>query len=310
MIHSRKSRWKNPDTLFKGILFLFSFFILFILFAVTAEMILSSKLSLKQFGVGFLWGKVWDPVHEIFGALPFIYGTLLSSLIALVIAVPISLGVALFLTELAPAWLRTPISFLIELLAAIPSVIYGLWAIFVLLPFIRTDIFPFLNKVLGFLPFFEGPVYGASMMAGGLILSIMILPTITAISREVFLTVPQEMREGVYALGGTRWETIRWVVLRVSRSGVIGACVLGLGRALGETMAVTMVIGNRPEIAASLFAPGYSLASVIANEFAEATSPLYLSALVEMGLILLGVTLIMNILAQLLVKRGKEAVRL
>ncbi len=309
MIQSQKKRWNNPDTLFKGILFLFSFFILLILAAVTLEMVLSSQLSLKQFGVSFLWGKVWDPVQEVFGALPFIYGTLLSSFLGLVIAVPISLGVALFLTELAPSWLKTPISFLIELLAAIPSVIYGLWGIFVLLPFIRTEIFPFLNKTLGFLPFFEGPIYGASMMAGGLILSIMILPTITAISREVFSTVPQEMREAVYALGGTRWEAIRWVVLRISRTGVVGACVLGLGRALGETMAVTMVIGNRPEIAASLFAPGYSLASVIANEFAEATSPLYLSALVEMGLILLGVTFVVNLLAQLLIKR-EGAVRL
>jgi len=309
MIQSQKKRWNNPDTLFKSILFLFSFFILLILAAVTLEMILSSKLSLKQFGVSFLWGKTWDPVQEVFGALPFIYGTLLSSFLGLAIAVPISLGVALFLTELAPSWLKTPISFLIELLAAIPSVIYGLWGIFVLLPFIRTELFPFLNKTLGFLPFFEGPVYGASMMAGGLILSIMILPTITAICREVFSTVPQEMREAVYALGGTRWEAIRWVVLRISRTGMVGACVLGLGRALGETMAVTMVIGNRPEIAASLFAPGYSLSSVIANEFAEATSPLYLSALVEMGLILLGVTFVVNLLAQFLIKR-KGAVRL
>jgi len=299
---SSRSRW-DLDRLFKGLLVLVSFSILIILALIFSELIRSSYLSLKTFGVSFLWGKVWDPVKEEFGALPFIFGTLISSLLAMLIAVPISLGVSLFVTQFAPTWLRNPISFLVELLAAIPSVIYGLWGIFILVPFIRTEIFPMMNQLLGFLPFFEGPVYGPSMLAGGLILSIMILPTITSVSKEIFSTVPHELKEAVFALGGTQWESVRWVVLKISRSGIIGACVLGLGRALGETMAVTMVIGNRPEISASLFAPGYSLASVIANEFAEATSPLYLSSLAKMGLLLLVVTFIVNALARLLVRK-------
>ncbi len=299
----QRGRW-NAEQAFKGLLVFFSSLIVVILLAIFLEMIRSSSLSLKTFGWGFLTGKTWDPVKEIFGALPFIYGTLVTSLIAMLIAVPVAIGVALFLTEWAPFWLRNIVSFLIELLAAIPSVIYGLWGIFVLIPFLRDYFYPLVSKAIGFLPLFKGPFYGASLLTGGLILSIMILPTITAVSREVFMSVPREMREGVLALGGTRWESIRLVVLKMSRSGIIGAVVLGLGRALGETMAVTMVVGNRAEIARSIFSPGYSLASVIANEFSEATTPLYLSALAEMGLILLGVTFVVNGIARLLVRKG------
>lgn len=291
------------DRWFKFILIAISSLVLIAMLAIFLELLRSSALSLKTFGAGFLLDKVWDPVKEEFGALPFIFGTLASSFIAMLVAVPISLGVALFITQWAPGWLKAPVAFLIELLAAIPSVIYGLWGIFVLVPFIRAELFPFVTKFLGFLPGLEGPAYGPSLLAGGLILSIMILPTITSISKEIFSTVPVEYKEAVFALGGTRWESIRWVVLKLSRSGVMGACILGLGRALGETMAVTMVIGNRPEIPASIFAPAYSLASVIANEFSEATSPLYLSSLSKMGLILLLVTFIVNGLARVLVKK-------
>jgi len=301
---ARRGNRRNADRIFKALLVFFASSIVVILLAIFLEMIRSSALSLRTFGFGFLFGRTWDPVKETFGALPFIYGTLVTSFIAMAFAVPVALGVALFLTEWAGPRLRTVISFLIEMLAAIPSVIYGLWGIFVMIPFLRTEIYPAVSRALGFLPIFRGPFYGVSVLSGGLILSIMILPTIASVSKEVFLSVPQEMREAVLALGGTRWESIRLAVLKMSRSGVIGAVFLGLGRALGETMAVTMVIGNRPEISASVFSSGYSLASVIANEFAEATSPLHLSALTEMGLILLGVAFAVNGFARLLVRRA------
>ena len=261
----------------------------------------SSMPSIHAFGWHFLVSSEWDPVKEHFGVLPVIYGTLVSSLVALIIAVPLSLGIAIYLAELAPFWLKTPLSFLIELLAAIPSVIYGLWGIFVLAPFLRNTIQPFLGKYLGFLPFFQGPNYGVGMLAAGVILSIMIIPTITSISREVFATVPTNLKEAAFSIGATRWETIRLVLLPYGRSGILGAIILGLGRALGETMAVTMVIGNRPDISISLFAPGYTMASVIANEFAEATSNLYTSALMEIALILFALTLLVNIIARALV---------
>jgi phosphate transport system permease protein len=294
----------DMERVFKGGLVFLSSLIVLTLLAIFIEMLRSSALSIKTFGFDFISGRTWDPVKEIFGALPFIYGTLMTSLIAMAIAVPISLGVSLFLTEWAPAWMRNVVSLLVELLAAIPSVIYGLWGIFVLVPFLRNVIYPLVSKLLGFSSLFQGPCYGASMLAGGLILSIMILPTITAVSKEVFLSVPREMREAVFALGGTRWESIRVAVWKISRSGIVGAVILGLGRAIGETMAVTMVIGNRPQISASLFSPGYSLASVIANEFSEATSPLYLSALAEIGLLLLGFAFLVNAIARFLVRKG------
>ena len=257
--------------------------------------------AMRAFGWRFFVTSTWDPVAEQFGAVPFVYGTLLSSLLALIIAVPLGIGAAIYLAELAPPWIRPPVSFLVELVAAVPSVIYGLWGIFVLAPVLRTWVQPALGKSLGFLPLFQGPPYGVGMLAAGIILAIMIVPYITAVSREVLMAVPNAQREAALALGATRWETTRIAVLRYGRSGLVGAILLGLGRALGETMAVTMVIGNRPEVAVSLFAPGYTMASVIANEFAEATSELYLAALIEIGLLLFIVTVVVNALARLLV---------
>jgi len=266
--------------------------------------------SLKAFGVSFLWSSAWDPVARQFGALPFIWGTVVSSLLALLIAVPLGLGVAIFLVELAPRWLAAPVAFLTELLAAIPSVVYGLWGIFVLIPWLRTVVEPFLQRWLGFLPLFQGPTYGVGMLAAGVILAIMIVPFISAVSREMLLAVPRSQREASLAVGATPWETVRHIVIPHARSGIVGAVMLALGRALGETMAVTMVIGNNPSIKASLFAPANTLASVIANEFTEATGELHLGALMDLGLILLLVTVVVNVVARLLVwriERGRTA---
>jgi phosphate transport system permease protein len=257
--------------------------------------------ALRRFGWSFVFSSNWDPVAESFGALPFIYGTLVSSALAMSIAVPLGVGAAIYLAELAPLWIRPPIGFLVELLAAVPSVVYGLWGIFVLAPWLRVWVEPVLGASLGFLPIFQGPPYGVGMLAAGIILAIMTVPFITSVSREVLLAVPNTQREAALALGATRWETTRIAVLRYGRSGLLGAVLLGLGRALGETMAVTMVIGNRPEIAASLFAPAYTMASVLANEFTEATSDMYLSALIAVGLLLLVVTIVVNALARVLV---------
>ena len=265
------------------------------------EMFRAARPSIQKFGLSFITGRVWDPVKEQFGALPFIYGTIVTSLIALLLAAPIGLGVAVFLNEMAISKVRTVVGFLVEMLAAIPSVVYGLWGIFVLAPWLRETVQPGLAKWLGFLPFFQGTPVGFGMLAGGLILAVMILPTIAAISREVMAAVPNMQREAALALGATKWEMIRLAVLPYAKSGIMGGIMLGLGRALGETMAVTMVIGNRPDILPSLFAPAYSMAAVIANEFTEATYDLYLSALVEIGLILFGITLILNVFARLLI---------
>ncbi len=265
------------------------------------ELITKSSLSWHAFGWRFFFQSDWDPVNDQFGALPFVYGTIVSSILALLIAVPLAVGVAVYITEMAPRWLRGSLAFTTELLAAIPSVIYGLWAIFVLVPLLRQYLQPWLAKYLGWTGLFEGPPYGIGMLAAGIILAIMVVPIVSSITREVMTAVPQQQREAVLALGATRWEMIRTGVLRNARAGIMGGVILGLGRALGETMAVTMVIGNRPEIAKSLFAPGYTMASVIANEFSEATGDLYLSALVEVGLALFLVTIIVNIVAQLLV---------
>ncbi len=272
-----------------------------ILFLIVYELAIRAKLSVAQFGWHFFTGQTWDPVSGNFGALPFVYGTLVSSLLALLIAVPLAVGVAVFTTEMCPRGLRGIISFLVELLAAIPSVIYGLWAIFILAPVLREYVQPWLAKTLGWTGLFEGPPYGIGMLAAGIILAIMIIPIIASITREVITAVPQVQREGVLALGATKREMVRMGVLRNARAGILGGVILGLGRAIGETMAVTMVIGNRPEIAKSLFAPGYTMASVIANEFSEATDDLYLSALIEIGLVLMIVTLIVNACARLLV---------
>jgi phosphate transport system permease protein len=265
------------------------------------ELITGGALAWHAFGWKFFLGRDWDPVNDQFGALTFVYGTLVSSLLALLIAVPLAVGVAVFITEMCPRWLKGPIAFTTELLAAIPSVIYGLWAIFVMVPLLRQYVEPWLGKTLGWTGLFEGTPYGIGMLAAGMILAIMIIPIISSITREVMTAVPQHQREAVLALGATRWEMIRIGVLRNARAGILGGIILGLGRALGETMAVTMVIGNRPEIARSLFAPGYTMASVIANEFSEATGNLYLSSLIEIGLALFIVTIFVNVLAQLLV---------
>jgi phosphate transport system permease protein len=271
--------------------------VLFIL----AVLISQSKLSLHQFGLSFFKSTAWDPVAGDFGALPFIAGTLMTSFLALAMAVPLAMGVAIFLSELCPAKLRAPISFVTELLAAIPSVVYGLWAFFVLVPIMRDQLGPFLSKYLGWTGLFEGYNFGVGILTASIILAIMILPIISSITRDIMIAVPISQREAVLALGATRWEMIRTGVLRNARIGIVGAVILGLGRALGETMAVTMVIGNHPEVAKSLFAPGYTLASVLANEFSEASGDLYLSSLVEIGLVLFLVTIVVNGIARGLV---------
>lgn len=265
------------------------------------QMFLSSQPSIKKFGLAFLTSTEWDPIHLQFGALPFIYGTLVTSLIALVVAGPIGLGVGIFLNEMAPSLLRKIVSFIVEMLAAIPSVVYGLWGIFVLAPVLRGTVEPWLAEWFGFLPIFKGDFLGIGMLAGGLILAVMILPTIAALTREVLAAVPDTQREAALALGATKWEMIRIAVLAYAKSGILGGVMLGLGRALGETMAVTMVIGNRPQIVPSLFAPAYSMASVIANGFSEASDLMQQSALVEIGLVLFAITLVLNALARLLV---------
>src|SRR5579864_5765712 len=265
------------------------------------ELVANSTLSLHQFGWEFFSSRTWDPANDVFGAAPFIYGTIISSVIALVIAVPLGLGVAVFITEMCPRGLRGILSFSTELLAAIPSVIYGLWAIFVLVPILRLYIKPGLMRYLGWTGLFEGPPYGIGMLAAGIVLAVMVIPIISSLTREVLSAVPRHQREAALALGATRWEMIRVGVLRNARAGILGAVILGLGRAFGETMAVTMVIGNRPEIAKSLLAPGYTLAGSVANEFAEAVSNMHLSALMESALVLFAITLVVNALAGLLV---------
>jgi phosphate transport system permease protein len=292
---------KVPDNLFAAAMLACGLSLLAIVVLIVIELVLSSRLSLDAFSWRFFTGSNWDPVAGDFGALTFIYGTIVSSLVALVIAIPLSIGVAVFTTEMCPKPLRGTLSFLTELLAAIPSVVYGLWAIFVLAPLLRAYVQPWLGKYFGWTGLFAGPPFGIGMLAAGVVLAIMIVPIIAAITREVLTAVPQQQREAALALGATRWEMIRLGVLRNARTGIVGAIILGLGRALGETMAVTMVIGNTPQIAKSLFAPGYTMAAVIANEFTEATGDLYLSALIEIGLGLFLVTIVVNILAGLLV---------
>src|SRR6266702_3049927 len=290
------------DRLFKWLTLLMALSVFALIILVGYELAHGSHLALRKFGWRFLASSSWDPVNDQFGALPFVFGTLVSSAIALLIAVPLSVATAVYLTELAPRWLRQPLTIFIELLAAVPSVILGLWGIFVMVPWLREHLFPWLRSVFGFTPLFAGPIYGVSILAGGIIIAIMIVPIITSVSREILRSVPGLQREAAYALGATRWEVTHIAVLSYAKKGLFGAVILGLGRALGETMAVTMVIGNRPEIAASLFAPGYTLASVVANEFTEATTDVYLSALFEIGLVLLGVTVVVNALAQLLLR--------
>lgn len=295
------------DVLFRNLTLLFSLSIVVLTLWIGWELFKNSRLPMEKFGFGFLWGEVWDPVQEQFGALPFIYGTLVSSFLALLFAVPLGLGVAIFLAELAPPKVSETVGFMIELLAAIPSVIYGLISIFVLVPWMRTSFQPFVSKYLGFIPLFEGAPYGVGMLTAGMVLGIMILPFIATISREIFKTVPQSMKESAMSLGATRWEVLWMVTLPFCRSGILGSIFLALGRALGETMAVTMVIGNRPEIALSLFEPGYTMAAVIANEFTEATSDFYVQTLIQIGLVLFAITIVVNGLARLLIYKTEGA---
>jgi phosphate transport system permease protein len=291
------------DRIFRGVLTVAAVAIPVLLAFLVYELWSGSRLAIDRFGLNFVTSSTWDPVAEEFGAFPLIFGTLLSSVVALAIAVPLSLGVAIYLTEFAPKAIRQPVAFLIGLLAAIPSVVYGLWGIFVLIPILRTTAFPFLRDVLGFLPLFQGPIYGPSMLAAGVILAIMVMPYVMSVSREVLLAVPDTQREAALALGATRWEAVITAVLPYARSGIVGAVILGLGRALGETMAVTMLIGNRHEVAASLFAPGYTMAAAIANEFSEAVGDLHLSALAYVAFVLFLVTVLVNAAARVLIWR-------
>jgi phosphate transport system permease protein len=300
------------DRVFKWTTLLFAACVLIVI-ALLAYLLLADSLpAIREFSWGFLSGRTWDPVHDSFGALPFVYGTVVSSALALLLAVPISLGAALFLAELAPVWLRNPLSFLVELLAAVPSVVYGIWGIFVLVPVLR-PLEIWLGMHMGSVPLFSGAPYGIGMLAAGLILAIMVLPIITAVSRDVLRAVPVSQREAAYALGATRWEAIRGPVFRYARAGILGAVILGLGRALGETMAVTMVIGNTPTISASIFDPAYTMPSVLANEFMEATGKLHIAALMEIALLLFVVTIAINAIARLLIwsvaRRTHEMVR-
>jgi phosphate transport system permease protein len=297
----RGRRLNVGDRLFRLLAAFFALVLLSVLGSIALVLAYESSDSVRTFGWRFLVNSTWDPVFKEFGALPFIYGTVVSSFLALLQAVPLSIGTAVFLSEMAPQWLRSPVSFLVELLATIPSVVYGLWAIFVLVPWVRNYVSPALAAVFGFLPFFQGPHYGVGMLTASMVLAVMVVPYITSVTHEVFQAVPTAQREAALALGATKWEMVRLAVLPYGRTGVIGAIMLGLGRAIGETMAVTMVIGNRPDISLSLFAPANTMASVIANEFSEATYDLYIQALVEIGLVLLIVTLIINALARLLV---------
>lgn len=297
------------DRVFRGAVTLFAVVVVAVPGLMLLSLVHASALTLARFGGGFLSASKWDPVHEHFGALPFIYGTVVSSLLALLLAVPVSLGMAIFLSDLAPHRFRQPLGFVVQLLAAIPSVVYGFWGMFVLVPVLRDTVEPFLQAKFGFLPLFRGEPLGFGMLATGIVLAIMIVPTITSISCEVMRAVPDAQREAALGLGATPWDTIRLAVLPAAKSGILGAVILGLNRALGETMAVTMVIGNRPRMSGSLLDPGYSMASVIANEFAEADSDLYLSALSEIALLLFGVALVMNLLAHWLVSVTKNRVQ-
>ena len=305
------ARLRSGDEIARLITLVFAATVVLITAALVYQLWADSVLPRHKFGWKFFITSVWDPVFEQFGALPFIYGTLVTSAVALCIAVPLGLGAAIFLAELAPQKISDALTFFIDLLAAVPSVIYGLLGVFILVPIMRETIQPFLKATLGFLPLFSGPGYGVGFLTAGIVLAVMVLPFIISVSREVLLSVPREQREAALALGATRWDSTWKVVVPFARTGIFGSIFLALARALGETMAVTMVIGNTPKIAASLFAPGYSIAAVIANEFTEATGDLYLQSLVELGLVLFLITFILNGLARILIlatrSRGSEA---
>ena len=295
-------RRSGGDTVFKYATLVLASSTLVLALIYFYELYTGSVPTLKT-GLGFVLGSKWDPVNENFGVLPMLYGSLATSAIALVIGVPVSLGVAIFLSELSPTRFRSPISFIVEMLAAVPSVIYGLWGLFVLAPLLRTSVYPYLERYLGFLPIFTGTIYGVSILTAGIVLAIMIIPIVASISRDALLAVPDSQREAALALGATKSEAIRMSVLTYARSGIVASVFLGFGRAFGETMAVVMLVGNTPLISASLFSPGYSLASLIANEYTEASSSTYVSALVEAGLVLLAVSFLTNVIARLMIGR-------
>jgi phosphate transport system permease protein len=294
-------RLRHGDEVAHLVTLIFAATILLITSIMVYELWINSKLSRAAFGISFFWSSAWDPVFEHFGAAPFIFGTIVTAVVSLLIAVPLGLAAAIFLAELAPRALSDTAAFLIDLLAAIPSVIYGLLGIFVVVPLMRTTIGPALKHTLGFLPIFQGPNYGVGFLTASIVLAIMIVPYIISVSREVLLTVPRDQREAALGLGATRWESTFKVVVPWARPGIMGSVFLALARALGETMAVTMVIGNDPKIAASLFSPGYTIAAVIANEFAEASGDMHRSALMELGLVLFLITFILNGLARLMI---------
>lgn len=295
------SRLREGDEIARIITFLFAASVVLVTVLLVFELWQGSVLPRQKFGLAFFRTSVWDPVFEHFGALPFIYGTLTTAAVALMIAVPLGIGAAIFLAELAPARLSDTLEFFIDLLAAVPSVIYGLLGVFIVVPLMRQYIQPALKHTLGFLPLFTGPAYGVGFLTAGIVLAIMVIPFIISVSREVLLSVPRDQREAALGLGSTRWESTWKVVVPFARTGILGSIFLALARALGETMAVTMVIGNTPAISASLFSPGYSIAAVIANEFTEATGDLYLQSLIELGLVLFLLTFILNGLARLLI---------
>jgi phosphate transport system permease protein len=304
------AKLRDGDEIVRLITLIFAATVVLITAALVWELWTNSALPRQKFGLNFFVTSVWDPIADQFGALPFIYGTMVTSMVALVIAVPLGIGAAIFLAELAPPRVSDILQFFIDLLAAVPSVIYGLLGVFIIVPLMRTVIYPALNKPFGYLPIFKGPSYGVGFMTAGIVLAIMVIPYIISVSREVLLSVPRDQREAALALGSTRWESTWKVVVPFAKTGIMGSIFLALARALGETMAVTMVIGNTPKIAASLFAPGYSIAAVIANEFTEATGDLYLQSLVALGLVLFLLTFILNGLARLLIvvttQKGSE----
>jgi phosphate transport system permease protein len=299
--HKLIRRSQHGDVIFRAFTIAAGIAVLVAFLAIGYVLWDATPLARAKFGLGFLSSTDWDPVKQDFGALPFIYGTIATSFLALLMAIPLGLGIAIFLAELSPEWLRQPLGYLVELLAAVPSVVFGLWGLYVLVPIIIKPVSEFLNSSLGFIPLFAGPVLGPSRLAASVLLTVMILPTISAVCRDVFLAIPNAQREAALALGATKWEMISQVLVPYGLSGILGAIILGLGRALGETIAVTMVIGNNRDLTASILHPGYTMASIIANEFAEATYPLYIQALAEIGLVLFAITLILNMIARLLV---------
>jgi phosphate transport system permease protein len=303
MLGSRSflSRLRDGDEIARLITFLFAGSLVLVTVLLVVELWINSALPRHKFGFLFFVTRVWDPVFDQFGALPFIYGTVVTAAVALFIAVPLGIGAAIFLAELAPPRISDTLEFFIDLLAAVPSVIYGLLGVFIIIPVMREYVQPALKNSLGFLPLFQGPIYGLGFLTAGMVLAIMVIPYIISVSREVLLSVPRDQREAALALGSTRWESTWKVVVPFAKTGIMGSIFLALARALGETMAVTMVIGNTPTISASLFSPGDSIASIIANQFSEATGDLYLQALIELGLVLFLLTFVLNGVARLLI---------